>query len=142
VLDETKVGEKFPHRHARRREDCQTHCRCDLSRRRPDGVGSAIRRPPALVSIHESPQFPRAGELSQEWGHAIRSARQTSTITGDIASPLVRWNGGRQRLHCTRDRADRPPGFECEGEPVADPGMQFIGLAICAGRGWHGLEKG
>src|SRR5271166_1064019 len=63
VLDEAKVDEKSPHRHARRREDSQTYCRGDLSRRRPGGVGSAVRRPPILVSMHESPQFPRPGEL-------------------------------------------------------------------------------
>ncbi len=130
MFDEPKVGEKVPHRHARRREDGQAHCRSDLSRRRPDSVGSGIRRPPALVSMHEAPQFPCPGELPQEWGPAIGTARQASTIAGYITSPLIHWYGSRQRLHRARDRANRPPSFECEGEPVADPRMNFIRLAI------------
>jgi len=60
----------------RRREDGQAHCRGDLSRRRPGSVGSGIRRPPALVSMHESPQFPCPSELPQEWGPGIGNARQ------------------------------------------------------------------
>ena len=130
MLDEPKVGQKIPHRHAGRGENSQSHCRGDLSRRRPGGVGSGIRRPPALVSMHQPPQFPSPGKLPQERGNAIGAARQASTIAGDITSLLVHWYGSRQRLHRTRDRANRPPSVECEGESVADSGMNFIRLAI------------
>ena len=123
MLDEPEVGEKFPHCHARRRKDGQTHCRGDLSRRRPGSVGSAIRWPPVLVSMHESPQFLRPGELPQERRCAIWAGRQASTIAGDIASLLVRWYGSGQRLHRTSDRADRPSGFDARASLSTDPGI-------------------
>ena len=58
------------------------------------------------------------------------AARQASPIAGDIASLRIDWYGSRQRLHRARDRTDWTSGFECEGEPVAYPGMKFIRLAI------------
>jgi hypothetical protein len=130
VLDKPKIGEKSPHGHARRGEHGQTQCRGDLSRRRPCGVGPAIRRPPVLVSVHEPAQFPRPGELPQERGCALWAVGQAATFASDIKSPIVRRYGGSQRSHRTRDRADRTAGFECVGKPVTDPGMCFIRLAI------------
>ena len=123
MFDEPKIGEKPPHSHPRRREDCQAHRRGYLSRRRPGRVGTGIRRPPVLVSMHEPPQIPRLGELPQKRGHAIGAIGQAATIAGEISRPVVSRYGGRQRPHSACDCADRAPDFESVGKPVADHGI-------------------
>jgi hypothetical protein len=130
VLEEPKISEKPPHCHARRGEDGQTLCRGDLSRRRPGSVGPAIRRPPVLVSMHESPKFLRPGELPQERGRALWAVGHAATFASCIKSPIVSWYGGGQCSHRTSDRADRTAGFECVAKPVTDHGICFVRLAI------------